>query len=146
MVWCESVSLPGSTSLIRVCKPTNEERQFHGSFIHDVGKSFQIFLVALDIYVKLMIIRTAWIYTHICTERNLNKELTCLELHGIMHQIYDNFYKLFMLMVNSIFPVAKTNAIGHVSCFEGAWCVLQLKKLVECRLFVDWSVENVHGA
>ena len=43
----------------------------------------------------------------------------CSELHGIMHQIYDNFYKLFMLIVNSMFPVAKTYAMGHVICFEG---------------------------
>ena len=58
MAWCEAVSLPGSTSLIRASKPTKEERQFHSSFIQDVDNNFQIFLAELDIYVKLMIIRT----------------------------------------------------------------------------------------
>ena len=43
----------------------------------------------------------------------------------IMHQTYDNFYKLFKLIVNSMFPVANTCAIDHVSCFEGTWCALQ---------------------
>ena len=79
-------------SLFRVSKADKAEEQFHASFMHDVGKSFQRFFVELDIYVKLTAIRTGLIYTYIYTRRNLNKKMTDLELHGMMHQIYDNFW------------------------------------------------------
>ena len=38
----------------------------------------------------------------------------------IMHEVYGTLYKLFKLIVNSMFPVAKTYARDHVSCFEDA--------------------------
>ena len=78
-------------SLFSVSKANKEEEQLHASFMHDVGKSFQRFLAELDVYVKLTAIRTGEIYTYIYTRRNLNKKITDLELHGIMHQIYGDF-------------------------------------------------------
>ena len=79
-------------SLFSVSKANKAEEQLHASFMHDVGKSFQRFLAELNIYVKLTVIRTGGIYTYIYKRRNLNKEMTDLELHGIMHQIYGDFF------------------------------------------------------
>ena len=79
------------TSLFSVSKANKEEEQFYAGFMHDVGKSFQRFLAELDIYVKLTATRTGGIYTYIYTGGNLNKKMTDLELHGIMHQIYGDF-------------------------------------------------------
>ena len=58
---CDCLLSPDQPSLFKVFEATKTEEQFHamhGSFMHDVGKSFQRFLAELDIYVKLTAIRT----------------------------------------------------------------------------------------
>ena len=49
---------PNQSSQTSVPKATKEEEQLHAVFMHDAGKSFQRFLVELDIYIRLTVIVT----------------------------------------------------------------------------------------